>query len=264
LKEYFVEKKVKRTKIAIGINSLVTTTHPAYSNHIQFFYRLGRSYPDVDVMLVNPPRMSIDRMRNMASELAMREECDYLLFIDDDVLLPVDGLKKLIALDADIAAGDVIIRGYPFDHMLFRYTDKAKKSLKPLKTLPKPLGPIPVDAVGFSFCLIKVSLLKRVGIPHFITGPTNTEDIYFCLKAKIQVPDAVIKADTTVTCGHILWNEVIDSTNKKNYKAYMERQFPELLDKPNEAGDRGTTYAKKVQETVARSEAASIESGLRV
>src|ERR1035437_9862470 len=113
----------ERQKIVIGINSLIATTQPAYANHIQLFYRLGRSYPKIDFCLVNPPRMSIDRMRNLTATTALDIEASHLLFIDDDVLIPqpFDFLNKLLACKAPIAAGDVIVRGWPFMHMLFKY-----------------------------------------------------------------------------------------------------------------------------------------------
>lgn len=235
----------RKLKITVGINTLTEIQYPAYCNHIQFFYRLGRSYPNVDTFLFTPNRMSIDRMRNACAKIALESESDYLLFIDDDVLIPTDGLKKLLDLDADIAAGNVLIRGYPFDCMYFRYTDKTKQQLKPLKERPI-VGPISVDAVGFSFCLIKVSLLKKTPPPFFITGPTNTEDIYFCLKTKLAVPDCCIMVDTSVECAHILGPELISSTNKDFYKNYCELLNPLLLSSGNQS-DRGESYVKEVK-----------------
>lgn len=244
----------KRLKIAVGINSLVATRWQAYSNHIQFFYRLGRSYTDIDFMLVNPPRMSIDRMRNMTATVALEGEFDYVLFLDDDVLVPIDCLKKLIALDADVAAGDVIIRGYPFQHMMFRYKDKAKTRLLAMSNLPSgPRGPIDVDAVGFSLCLIKTSVFKLDGMeaPYFITGTHNTEDIYFCLKAKDLNPDLTIKVDTSITCGHILWDEFINTDTKAAFKRYYEQINPDLED-PDESINRGTHYLARTKATIAK------------
>ena len=232
----------QRRRIVVGINSLVSTTQPAYSNHIQLFYRLGRNYPDIDFCLVNPPRMSIDRMRNLCATMAMEIEASHLLFIDDDVLIPTpfDFLTKLIACKSSIAAADVIIRGYPFNHMLFRYT-KNKMGLNPMKEVPKKLGQIPVDAVGFSCCLIETSLIQKINPPYFITGISNTEDIYFCMKARDKFPNCKITADTSIQCGHILSADVIEPGNLKNYRAYYKRQF-----KPTAAdgNDRGEAYYK--------------------
>lgn len=216
----------KREKIVIGINSLVATTHAAYSNHMQMFYRLGRSYPQFDFCFVNPPRMSIDRMRNTAAETALDIEAKYLLFVDDDVLIPwpFDFLNKLIQCKAPIAAADVLIRGYPFNHMLFKYTDKSNTGLEQIQNFPKnhKLGQLPVDAVGFSLALIDTKYLLQLPKPYFITGVNNTEDIYFCVKMRDKFPDCKIMADTSIKCGHILWSEVIDADNKVAYKKYFE------------------------------------------
>jgi hypothetical protein len=234
-----------RFRIVVGINSLVNSQYAAYSNHIQTFYRLGRNYPNIDFILVNPCRMSIDRMRGLASKTAMEAEARYLLFIDDDVLIPhpFDFLDKLIACDADIACGDVLIRGYPFNHMIFRY-NKKKDGLLQMPNVPKKLGPISVDAVGFSLCLIKTELLRQVPQPHFITGVTNTEDIYFCLKVREKLPEAKIICDTSIQCGHILWTEAIDALNKPAYKRYHEK----LFGKPEkETIDRGQAYYNLVR-----------------
>ena len=239
----------RRQKIVVGINSLVSTTQPAYSNHIQLFYRLGRSYPNIDFCLVNPPRMSIDKMRNLAAETAMSIEATHLWFIDDDVLLPspFDALDKLLACKAPVAAANVIIRGWPFNHMFFT-KKKGKNGLYFVKDIPKEYRnkQMPVDAVGFSCCLIEVSLLKQLNKPFFITGTHNTEDIYFCLKVRDKFPDCKIIVDTSLVCGHILSAEIIEENNLKNYRQYFRKQFKPMDEKKNR--DRGSAYYSMVKQ----------------
>ncbi len=156
-------------------------------------------------------------------------------------------------MDADIASADVIIRGYPFDHMLFRHPDKAKRGLKTMSKLPEPRGVIDVDAVGCSLTLIKTSLFKKVEKPYFVTGPeTNTEDIYFCVKARKAYPECTIKADTSIVCPHILWEETISSFNKKHYKKYHESMYGKPRKKIDEAMWRGKDYLTMVERVVAR------------
>ena len=232
-------REKENIKIVVGINSLVATSQPAYSNHIQFFYRLGRSYKNIEITLVNPARMSIDRMRNMAAEVALKWEADFLLFLDDDVLVPFTGLAFLLDADADIVAGDVLIRGYPFPHMFFKYNDK-KELLAVTELTDGDPGPIDVDAVGFSFCLIKTGLLKEIPKPFFLTGPRNTEDIYFCLKCKLTKPDTTIMVDTRVSCGHMLNPYPITPENVVNYKKYYEAQYPQAIAQSDK--DRGNDY----------------------
>lgn len=241
----------KKDKIVVCTNSLSVSQFPAYSNHIQLFFHLGRFYKQFDFCLVNPPRMSIDRCKNLAAETALDIEAKYLLILDDDVLIPTpfDFLTKLINLKADIAAADVLIRGYPFNHMYFKYTNKDRSGLEPFKSLPKnhKRGSLDVDAVGFSCCLIKTDLLRQLPKPYFVTGMNNTEDIYFCVKAREAFPDCSIKVDTSIKCGHILWPEIIDSDNKKHYKTYQEKQFGFSVKKPKEKDDKGEFYLTVVK-----------------
>lgn len=219
-----------KIRIVVGINSLTEAQWPAYNSHLQVFYRLGKDFPNAEMYLYNPSRVSIDSMRAGAAGFCVKGKFDYLLFIDDDVVPPPAFLQKLIDCNADIVAGDVIIRGYPFEHMCFRYMDSTQTQLQAMADYPDNEGTvISVDAVGFSLCLIKRELLEKIPEPYFITGVNHTEDIYFCLKARDFVPTCTIKVETSVVCGHILWPEVISSVNKKNYKKYIEEQYPDLL-----------------------------------
>jgi len=237
-----------RTKIVIGINNLTAVHQPAYSNHIQFFFRLGRSYPSLDILLVNPARMSIDRMRNMAAEQALKWEADYLLFLDDDVLIPFGSLAHLLDADKDIIAGDVLIRGYPFEHMIFDYKKDENgitTSMLPIHDPEEPLGVYDCDAVGFSYCLIKIDALKKCPKPYFITGPKNTEDIYFCIKAKLANPELTIACDTRIQCGHMLNPYPVSPDNVKNFREYYEKQYPQALKEQEK--DRGNDYYEIVK-----------------
>lgn len=238
-------------KIFVGINTLTSVEQPVYSNHIQFFFRLGRNTSH-DFAINTPRRMSIDRMRNMTAKIALEWEADYLMFIDDDVVIPINSLDKLIACDADIAAGWTVIRGYPFQNMFFRYREDNKQALEtyPDPQLPKERGELPVDAVGFSCALIKCSLLKKLPQPWFVTGPSNTEDIYFCVKARHFFPEVSIVVDTSIKTAHALGTEYIDPDNKQAYKDYHELVYPESLEKPST--DRGEDYLKVVKELVAK------------
>ena len=224
---------MKTKRIIVGINSLTESQWPSYNSHLQLFYRLGKDNPGMEVILYNPSRVGIDTMRNGAATTTVNMDCDYLLFLDDDVVPPPDSLSRLIACNADMAAGDVIIRGYPFNHMCFKW-NKDKSAMAALTHYPKNSTVLDVDAVGFSLCLIKRQLIEKVPPPYFITGLNHTEDVYFCLKAREAVPDCTIVVDTQLTCGHILWPEVISSLNKKNYKKYFEAQNPGLKATPQQ------------------------------
>jgi hypothetical protein len=187
----------------------------------------------------------------MSAKFALENEYDYLLFIDDDVIVPLDTFEKLLAVDADIAAGWVIVRGHPFPNMFYKYDPEEKGALRDY-IIERGEGLYDVDAVGFSCCLIKCSLLKRVPAPWFVTGPFNTEDIYFCLKAKQNFPDVTITVDASIECAHIMGPEVIAPWNRETYGKYYKDTFPELTVPPrnpleDESGERANNYRNHVK-----------------
>lgn len=238
--------KKKRLKIIVGTNSLTEIQYPAYTNHCQFWFRLGRSYPGIDFIISNPSRMSIDRMRNMTAKVAVEQKADYVLFLDDDVIVnPNYGLKQLLDCKADIAAGRVCVRGYPFNYMAFYKNEKG--NLDMYKILPKS-GVLNCDAVGFSFALIKVSLLKKVEPPYFITTLNSTEDVFFCVKARQTVPKCKIAINCDCRCGHILWPEIMVEDNRDAYTSYF--RSINKIPPQSENGTAGRVITKRAKRTI--------------
>ena len=236
-------------KTFVGINTLTSVEQIVYSNHLGFWYRLGKHYPNDDFILHTPRRMSIDRMRNISAKVALEAGCDYLLFIDDDVIVPINMFDKMVAADKDIIAGWTIIRGFPFKNMFFHFDEK--KNLVTKDDVERNSGVIDVAAVGFSTCLIKCDLFKRIPPPWFVTGPTNTEDIYFCLKARQYIPDCSICVDTTIETAHIMGPEYIAPWNREDYATYFKTQNPDASENPmplflDSSGDRGSKYVEMV------------------
>ena len=256
----------KRLKILVGVNTLTSVDQAVYANHCQFWFRLGRSYQDCDFAFYTPRRASIDRMRNELAKLAVMHDFDYLVFVDDDVLVPIDGLGKLIASGADIAAGWTIIRGYPFENMFFRYTDEEHKILQKVvgntndELGVNAKGLVECDAVGFSFCAIKVELLRKVPMPFFVTGPYNTEDVYFCIKARVHNPEATIIVDPTVKTGHCLGSEFINPLNVDLYKKFFQDAYPDQI-KEAPVIARGDGFLAMVENPTEENIAAHVKVG---
>lgn len=240
----------KKLKIMVGVNTLTSVQRAAYSNHCQFWFRLGRNYPNIQFAMNHPYRQSIDRMRNQTAEIALQNEMDYVLFLDDDVLVsPIqESLAMLIEADADIAAGWTIIRGYPFENMFFK--DDGKGGL--IKPDTKDLvieenGLIKCDAIGFSFCLIKCSLLKKIPPPFFVTGTTFTEDVFFCRKARELFPDTSIVVHSGIKTGHLMDAEPVHPLNSLQLRKFYDETYPELVAKePEPMTKREDDYVESI------------------
>jgi hypothetical protein len=220
----------KKIKVMILVNTLQNVASYVYGNHIGFFVWTTKNRPDIEIIFYTPQRMTIDMARTMAAKQALVDECDYLMFLDDDVLVPPDALDKLIKADKDIVAGLVIIRGYPFNVMAFKFFEDKdhNRNLTYFNELEKDVELQECDAVGFSCCLIKTDVYKEMEPPYFVTGPYNTEDVYFCLKAQDMRDDNGIKPSiflhTGVQCGHMMPPEAVEWAVRDKMKSYYKEQ----------------------------------------
>lgn len=236
----------------------------------QLWFRLGRSFPEHEFYTMQPRRMSIDNMRNAAAKTALELECDYLWFIDDDVLVEprtvfgslLEGCEKH---KFDVLMAETYIRGYPFQPMFFQHNVTEKKLdfyWDFEKDVNKKTGLLECAAVGFSCVLIKCELIKKITKPYFATGVLGTEDVYFCMKCRSELGENRVKigVDTKVPTGHLLDPEPLHKLNRKALLKYYETVYPHL--KLSKNNDRGAEYAKAVKQVVKTREA-QIKSGLR-
>lgn len=236
----------KREKVLVACNTLTSLDLNAYVDHARFFYRLGRDYPKTDFYQFFARRMSIDRFRNTAGQLAVSQGVDYLMFIDDDMQLPHDSYGKLRAAKYDIIGALNYIRGYPFKLMSFVWDSKKKNNLRhiesdELKNLQEVFS---CQAIGTAVALIKTDVFKKTPYPWFVTGPHNTEDIYFCMSAQRHNPKIRIGTHQGVVTGHLLDREIISKFTRDKLKAYYEAfMTPEQIELANNM-DRGESYAK--------------------
>lgn len=236
------------SKVIIAINTLTSIDQLAYANHVQMFFRLGRNYPEDQFALFTPRRMTIDRMRNEAFKVAMENGFDYVLFVDDDVLVPFDAYKKLKDRDKDVVAAWTIIRGYPFENMFFKWDEKHTWLIKPKDVEVPEDGLLEVDAIGCSCVLIKVELLKKIPPPYFLTGSNHTEDVFFCMRAKQYVPDCGIYVDLHIKTAHILGANIVTPDNAQFWRTFEELDNPGLVENKDANPDRGEEYLKRIGE----------------
>lgn len=253
-------KTVKPIRVFVLVNTLHSISSPVYANHCHFFTWAAKNIKGIQFEFWAPQRTAIDNARNTAAHYAMEKNCDYIMFLDDDVQVPPNTLDLLLKADKDIVAGLVMIRGYPFHVMAFKFIDDVKgedgvmkRALKnhddlekerrikgrwrleaniklrkrQLERLPVRLKELQrVDAVGFSCCLIKIDVLKALPEPYFLTGKYHTEDVYFCMKATEHLrPKPTIFLHTGIQCGHMLNAEPIEYGMQPLFKKFYELAY---------------------------------------
>ena len=161
--------------------------------------------------------------RNKIARLALDRGTDYVLMVDNDVVLPHDALINLLDDPQDVCLGfyahrdtDNIYRGrtcvcklldaggvryknYPLDS---EYTAQEMAAMK-----AKGEYKVRIHSGGMGCAFIKTDVFNRTKYPwydwaNYKDGGMLSEDLYFCencRKNSIQV-----FTDTRVNCGHLL------------------------------------------------------------
>ena len=153
------------------------------------------------------------RARNKIAEKVIEKNYDYVLMIDNDMIIPKDALIKLMEDPQDVVVGYYAHRaGNKFDGRTnmcklgeINYTQQyTGQELKDIRESGQ--NRLQVHGGGLGCALIKVSAFKEMPYPYFDwvnygNGYVLSEDLYFAEQCKeIDLP---IWCDTRVECGHI-------------------------------------------------------------
>jgi len=201
--------------------------------------KLARDYDKFYLNCVN--RCAIDRAREITVQDAFARDCDYILFIDDDTLIPGDTVERLLKLlegndQAIAASGFCYQRGYKYMPMVYRYHDLVWGQGDSQLIEPFPDKPFRVSATGMGISLLKVSLLRELerdlGDAFGRDGP-GTEDFYFFAKAYKMGFETWV--DPSLEATHLGPSEWI---NSKTVDAMRTRDH-KVVYMPEEDGGRG-------------------------
>ena len=161
--------------------------------------------------------------RNRIALQTETEKADYVLMVDNDVVLPYDALVNLLEGEKDVCLGyyahrdaDNIYRGntcicklyMPNGQKYFNYPLESEYTAAEMKEM-RDNGEykVQVHGGGMGCALIKASVFKKIQYPFFDwvnykSKAMLSEDLYFCEECrKANIP---IYTDTRVGCGHLL------------------------------------------------------------
>ena len=161
--------------------------------------------------------------RNAIAKKAMELDADYVLMVDNDVVLPHDALKLLLEDQKQVCLGFYAHRGTDnlytgrtcvcrlFDadgKTYFNYPLESEYTAKELEAL-RNSGEykLQIHGGGMGCALIQTDVFRTLKYPYYDWvnykgGGMLSEDLYFCEQCKMRkIP---IYTDTRVACGHIL------------------------------------------------------------
>lgn len=148
--------------------------------------------------------MSRNRMANKAIEV----DADYILMVDNDVVLPKDALKLLLEDIKPVCLGVYPYRPKeekPVDRTIIFKNEKEFYTLDEMYALESKK--IEVPAGGLGCALISTEVFNKLPYPWFVWSSNIfdrskdcSEDVYFCKQCKAHgIP---VYADFRVRCAH--------------------------------------------------------------
>jgi len=173
----------------------------------------ARRLPDVEVGFSYKTGVRTDRNRNEILKIGLEQGYSHILWLDTDMLFPVNIVEKYLEADKDIVGCLYFKRGYPYTPIGSYKSKKKEFSYNPLEpqSLPKNQV-IEVDGLGFGGMMVKSSVYQTMGEDKWCKygeeyhiplegGNHLTHDFYFCRKA--QEHGVHIYLHTGIKPGHI-------------------------------------------------------------
>lgn len=163
--------------------------------------------------------------RNRIAQMAIDKDVDYVLMVDNDVVLPKDAITNLLHDRKDVCLGfyahrdtDNIYRGrtcicklfQPDGAKYFNYPLESEYTAEELRNMrEKGEYKVKIHGGGMGCAMIATKVFKAIPYPWYdwVNYKNNhrgmlSEDLYFCEACrKNGIP---IFTDTRVNCGHLL------------------------------------------------------------
>jgi hypothetical protein len=186
--------------------------------------------------------------RNRAVKGALEDapDCDGIVWVDDDVMLPPTGIKRLLSYDLDFVTGIVHQKMGDYWPLVAKWQGNG---FAWFRELPENVL-APVDGCGFGICYTSTKMLRDIQkLPDFKKDgwfnqfPANhfgkqveadsetamSEDFSFCMRAKAA--GYQLYADTGLICGHMKGPSFVSDAVFKRHMAKKDAEAAELAQK---------------------------------
>lgn len=238
---------MKTVKVAISIPSEGHTLPEAYDNHLVLAFRLGGLQErcksenreiQYEFYWYTAGRLFTPMAREKLVSEALNGGMDYIIMYDDDMLLPLDMVEKMLQdveehPEIDILSPLAFMRNPPHYAVIYTSIDGYDNERHQpyhinnfVKKYPRNQL-VECDAVGFGAVLIKMDMVRKMKAPYFFSTTGTGEDIYFCVKSR-QEAQARVFMDTRIKLGHLGAPTIIDEETFDKYAVDHKIEIPDI------------------------------------
>lgn len=156
--------------------------------------------PDWDLRRFQATGTWLPQVRHRTVVAALNADCDWLLFLDNDMRFPVDTLLQLLARNQAVVAANYTVRHPPFPPVA------VNEQVERIYTDYDSAGLEKVASIGMGVMLVQAELIRKIALPWFMLGfdvqtqEYKGEDSYFCRKLR--------EAGATIWLDHDLSHDV--------------------------------------------------------
>jgi 2-polyprenyl-3-methyl-5-hydroxy-6-metoxy-1,4-benzoquinol methylase len=193
-------------KILIGVPGFNGIVPEAQESFCRMIFRCGRDLLAYDFAMEVLIKREQFRARNQIVDAAIAAGCDYLLMLDDDMLVPPDLITRLLAHDQEVVGALYWQRGGAYHPVVMRKVDLPTGEFHarfldvsdPVIANP---GLHPVDIIGGGCMFFKVDVFRKLTPPYFWWEHTLGTDVAICTR----LLDAGVQPyiDTSIELGHV-------------------------------------------------------------
>ena len=213
-------------RIALGMPRVGDIPAEAMSSHMKCGIEIALRDDVEDIKVIDVHNVfPFDRARELVIERAFQAECEYLLFIDADVILPLNTFKllfrALIDKKAVAVSGNYHRRGHPYTSVWSKIIgeDDPNPSEPIVLAVHASKGVHQIHTSGLGCCLIDLSWVKgNLEKPYFKMsynkdGTNIWEDSYFF--SRIYEKNGLVYGHADVRCSHLMGRGTVTEENWK-------------------------------------------------
>ena len=221
-----------KPKVLIGVAGFHGVVPRAQENFFELAFHCGRRCPDYDFLLKIVIKREQFRARNSLVDLAIMNGCEYLLMLDDDMIVPPNLFERMAAHDKDVLGALYFQRGGAYHPVLMKRYLKTDglvgvDFLHHFDPMIVKRGLYKLDGViGGGCMLFKVDVFRKIPQPYFwIDGIVGT-DVHIC--QQLQTAGVDLWVDTSIELGHVGEEKIVGSGTIPQYSRVLGQINEEL------------------------------------